>query len=392
MKRSLYSGRLIYLGQVWELVLLMCIKFGKMMQKREDMMHNFGYRETMQFVGTDVLRMVTHLHEMKGRVEAQSEAAPKVMDALMGVARVQSTEASNRIEGIITTNARLKALMQQKTTPRNRSEEEIAGYRDVLATVHESHDYIEVVPNNILQMHRDLYSYSGRGGEWKAVDNQIVETDREGKQSIRFVPVPAFQTGEAVEQLCRSYREAVCAENAPPLLLIPMFVLDFLCIHPFADGNGRMSRLLTALLLYRSGYDVGRYVSLEKQIDNTKTEYYEALQLSSEGWHENKNDYAPFVRYFLGMLIKAYTELVDRLKLLAPRTRSKAERVRAALETSLKPLSKAEVAEKCPDVSLITIERTLKRMLDDGKLTRIGQGRTTKYVKISLTCPDKPET
>lgn len=344
-------------------------------------MHIFDYTDALGLVGADVLRLLNHLHEMKGRLGVQVASAPKVLGVLMQVAQIQSTEASNRIEGIITTGARLKALMQQKTTPRNRSEEEIAGYRDVLALVHESYSYIDLTPNNILQMHRDMYSYSGYGGVWKSVDNQIVETKQNGERLVRFVPVPAFRTAEAMEELCTCYRNALSADRAHPLILLAMFILDFLCIHPFSDGNGRMSRLLTTLLLYRSGYDIGRYISLEKLIDKAKVGYYEALQISSEGWHENKNDYVPFVKYFLSLLIKAYTELSDRMTLVTARTHSKAQKIKDVLDASLKPLSKAEIAEKCPDVSLVTIERTLKRLLDSKEILRIGKGRSTTYVK-----------
>lgn len=346
------------------------------------MMHKFDYSEIMrQVMEPAVVRLLMTVQEYSGRVQVYRDAKPAVLEKLREVARVQSTAASNRIEGVVTTNARLKALMQQTTEPRNRSEEEIAGYRDVLNTIHENYRMIPLQPSIILQLHRNLYAYCGRGGEWKRTDNIIAETDARGHQRVRFEPVQAFQTPEAMEALCKAYREAEQQGAVEPLLLVPLFILDFLCIHPFFDGNGRMSRLLTTLLLNRSGYDVGRYISLEKIIDDAKEGYYGALQGSSAGWHENKGDYTPFVRYFLGVLVKAYSELEARVKDAVPKSMSKPERVKALFATALAPLSKAAIAEKCPDISLITIERALRNLQAQGHIVRIGQGRSSAYVR-----------
>lgn len=329
----------------------------------------------------EVVRLLMQVQELKGRVHVRMQGAPSVLETLREVAMIQSTGASNRIEGIVTTKARLQSLMQQKTAPRNRSEEEIAGYRDVLNTIHEHYAYIPPQPSYILQMHRDLYAYGGRGGSWKLTDNIVAETDAGGVSRVRFEPVPAYQTERAAESLCNAFQRALQGGKVEPLVLIPIFILDFLCIHPFFDGNGRMSRLLTTLLLYRSGYDVVRYISLEQLIDNTKEGYYHALQSSSVDWHDNGNDYVPFVRYFLGLLIKAYGELEERLTLATSHERSKPDRIRALFESSLVPLSKADIAERCADISLITIERTLHQLLVQGYLLRIGRGRKTAYVR-----------
>mgnify|MGYP000778826022 FL=1 len=232
------------------------------------------------------------------------------LKTLLEVALIQSTGASNRIEGIFTSDKRLEELVSQKAEPRNRSEQEIAGYREVLSTIYEGYEYINPRPNIILQLHRDLYSYSqgSAGGSYKNSDNVIAETDAEGHQKARFIPVPAFQTDEAMEELCARFLEAWEADRIDKLVLIPMFILDFLCIHPFNDGNGRMSRLLTLLLFYKAGYIVGKYVSMEMLIEKTKETYYEALQASSTGWHEGENSYEPFVKYYLGIMLKAYNE------------------------------------------------------------------------------------
>ena len=236
------------------------------------------------------------------------EAKKDVLAELLEIAKIQSAEASNRIEGIITTDDRLKKIVRDKTMPKNRSEREIAGYRDVLSTIHDSYDYIPARPGMILQLHRDLYKYSGSviGGNFKNSDNIIAEELPDGTKCVRFQPVPSWETAEAMTMLCDALNEALGTEEMDPLILIPIFVLDFLCIHPFNDGNGRMSRLLTLLLLYRSGYIVGKYISIEKIIADGKDTYYEALQQSSDNWHEGTNDYLPFVRYMLGIIVAAY--------------------------------------------------------------------------------------
>lgn len=344
------------------------------------MMHIFDYTEhPKRVMEPEVVRLLMQVSELKGRVQIHMEDTPALLDTLREVAKIQSTSASNRIEGICTTNERLLALMQQKTEPRNRSEEEIAGYRDVLSTIHEHYNYIPPLPSWILQMHRDLYAYNGRGGHWKTADNIIAETDAAGTKRVRFEPMPAHQTPEAMDFLCASFHQALEKGEFHALILIPMFILDFLCIHPFHDGNGRMSRLLTTLLLYRSGYDVGRYISLEQIIDNAKESYYGALHSGSLHWHDNNSDYVPFVRYFLGILTRAYSELNERLS--AASNMSKPDRVRNLFANSLNPLSKSQIAEKCPDISLITIERALRDLLKENYILRIGKGRASAYIR-----------
>lgn len=347
-------------------------------------MHIFDYKETPHRLLTpEIVNMITALHEFKGRQELYIEAKADVLSALLDIAKIQSTKASNRIEGIYTSDERLEALVMQKSEPRNRSEEEIAGYREVLATIHESYEYIPVRPNNILQLHRDLYSFSGSqlGGRFKNTDNIIAETGKDGKEYVRFEPVPAFQTPDAIEDLCREFNNAVERVEYDALILIPMFILDFLCIHPFNDGNGRMSRLLTLLLLYRAGYIVGKYISMEMLIEKTKETYYEVLKESSTLWHEDGNDYMPFVRYYLGVVLKGYKEFQDRVEHLSFRKLSKPERIKAVFDKKLGKVRKADIAVLCPDISETTIERTLRELVAVGYIEKVGTGRTTAYVK-----------
>lgn len=347
-------------------------------------MHEYDFiNRPKDLLTPEVVSLLSSLHECRGRQELFIEAEADVLTALLEVAKIQSTGASNRIEGIYTTDERLNALVQERVQPRNRNEEEISGYRDVLATIHESYEYIAPRPNNILQLHRDLYSFSGNvvGGEYKNSDNIIAEKFTDGTETVRFRPVPAFQTAEAMQMLCARFNEAVEAGTFDPLLLIPVFILDFLCIHPFNDGNGRMSRLLTLLLLYRAGFIVGKYISIEMLIEKSKESYYEALQKSSQSWHENENDYLPFVKYMLGVVVKAYSEFEDRVEHLRHRKMSKVARITALINRTPGKISKKEIAQACPDISVTTIERTLAELLTSGQIKKVGSGRSTAYVK-----------
>ena len=332
----------------------------------------------------EIVQMVSSIHEHKGKQELFLEANVDELKTLLEVALIQSTGASNRIEGIFTSDKRLEELVSQKAEPRNRSEQEIAGYREVLSTIHEGYEYITPRPNIILQLHRDLYSYSQgtAGGSYKNSDNVIAETDAEGHQKARFIPVPAFQTAEAMEELCTRFLEAWEADRIDKLILIPMFILDFLCIHPFNDGNGRMSRLLTLLLFYKAGYIVGKYVSMEMLIEKTKETYYEALQASSTGWHEGENSYEPFVKYYLGIMLKAYNEFESRVEHLKHRSLSKPDRIKAVIDNKVGKITKKEIMELCPDISKITVERTLTNLVKSGYIAKVGAGPSTGYVRV----------
>lgn len=346
-------------------------------------MHNYDYTERpAELLTPQVVALLTRLHESRGRQELYIEAEPDVLTALLEVARIQSTDASNRIEGIYTSNERLKAIVQDKVQPRNRNEQEISGYRDVLATIHESYNYISPSPDIILQLHRDLYSFSGAtGGVFKNSDNIIAEKRADGTETVRFTPVPAFQTADAIKVLCDEYNRAIEWGKYDPLMLMPMFILDFLCIHPFNDGNGRMSRLLTLLLLYRAGYTVGKYISIELLIEKSKDSYYESLQASSLNWHENRNDYLAFTEYLLGIVAKAYDEFEVRLEHTRQRKVSKPERIKAVIDRTPGMISKSDIAQACPDISLTTIERTLADLLAAGFIDKVGTGRSTAYMK-----------
>lgn len=346
-------------------------------------MRAFNYRVLYKKLLTpEIVSFLAQIHEQKGRQNLFIEAHKDILAELLEIAKIQSTETSNRIEGIITTDDRLKRLVRNKTTPRNRSECEIAGYRDALTSIHENYDYIPIRPGTILDLHRDLYRFSSAsiGGSYKNNDNMIMEELPSGAKRVRFEPVPAWETPEAMEALCDAFADAVNETEIDPLLLIPVFILDFLCIYPFNDGNGRMSRLLTLLLLYRSGYIVGKYISLEKLISDSKESYYEALQDSSVGWHEGENDCLPFVRYMLGIILAAYREFGSWVETFIARGLSKPGRVREIIRLTSGRITKAQIMAQCPDISQVTVERALRDLIISGEIIKISGGRYTSYV------------
>lgn len=345
-------------------------------------MRNYNFDKWETLFTKNNIALLTQIHEFKGEQNLFIEANPDALTDLVEIAKIQSTEASNKIEGIYTSDARLKKIVMDKTMPKTRNEEEIAGYRDVLNTVHDSYEHIPLKPSIILQLHRDLYKFSGaeEGGKYKTADNIIEETDNEGNKKIRFSPVPAWETAESIDKLCGAYEKAVREQEADPLLILPIFILDFLCVHPFNDGNGRMSRILTLLLLYKAGYIVGKYISIEKIIEKTKDSYYEALQKSSINWHDETNDYQPFVEYMLGIILNAYREFSERVNVLITKNYSKPDRIREIIKNRVGKITKQELLELCPDISQTTIERTLVSLQRSNEIKKIGGGRYTSYI------------
>jgi len=352
-------------------------------------MRQFDYKKlSEQKWENDILILCSKIHECKGRQELFVRQKPAQLERLVEIARVQSTEASNRIEGIVTTSTRVKQLVSEKTTPRNRDEKEIVGYRNVLNMIHESNQYINVSPNHILQLHRDLLKPAqiGHAGNFKNVQNYIRETRPDGTEFIRFTPLAPYETPEAIEQICRSYCETLALEIVDPLILIPTFITDFLCIHPFNDGNGRMSRLLTLLLLYKCGYEVGKYISIEKQIEKTKNIYYDVLQDIDCGWHEEQNNPTPFIRYTLELLLACYSEFEERVGMMEETgvTSSAYDVVKAYVDSKLGKFKSADVVTNCPSVGRSSIFSALKKLVEEGYIEKYGTGRSTFYVKHNV--------
>ena len=306
----------------------------------------------------------------------------KIYTELEAIARVQSVKSSNAIEGIVTTDARIKEIVEGKSAPLNHNEVEIAGYRDALDEIHKYHSQLSFSEEVILHLHQVMQGVvdSNNGKGYKVEDNLIMEVDTTGRRSVRFRPIPAVETKAAMEQLILAYIDARNNPNVNQLLLVPCVILDFLCIHPFGDGNGRVSRLLSLLLMYKNGFDVGKYVSFEEQINETKEQYYDALYESSLKWHENENSYVPFMENFLVTLYRCYKELDKRFSTINGKRISKNERIEQTVMNSVIPISKAEICEILPDVSVTTVEAVLGRMVKSGTVKKLGQARSTKYV------------
>ena len=329
------------------------------------------------------MNLTSQIYELRAQAGMRKTTYETVFTGLEAVARVQSVKSSNAIEGIVASDRRIAEIVNQSSAPLNHDEAEIAGYRDALAAVHTGYDVLDLSQGDILGLHGMMLSLSGAddAGVYKVNDNVIMEIDPMGRRSVRFRPVPALETEAAMEQLELAYIEARNNASINQLLLIPCVILDFLCIHPFRDGNGRMSRLLTLLLLYKNGFDAGKYISFEEQIDRYKDLYYEALKESSIGWDTNENDYFPFIRNFLSMLYMCYKELDKRFAIVHGKRITKKARVEATLLGSLIAMSKSEICKIHPDISPTTVEAVLGAMVKDGRIRKIGSARNTKYIR-----------
>ena len=332
---------------------------------------------------SELLGYIAAIYKEAGKQELYLKQRPEELEKLVEIAKIQSTEASNAIEGIVTTNTRIRQLVEEKTTPRNRNEQEIAGYRDVLGIIHESFDAIPITQSYILQLHKILYSHMNNpvAGRTKTVQNYISATYPDGHTETLFTPLSPSETPEALDRICEEYNRVIGNMELEPLIAIPVFIHDFLCIHPFNDGNGRMSRLLTTLLLYRSGFYVGKYISLEAKIEKHKDLYYDALAASQIGWHEGKDDPVPFIKYLLSTIIAAYRDFEDRFSLVETK-RSALEKVRLAAQNKIGRFTKQDIRELCPSLSVSSIEGALRKMVESGELRREGNGKNTFYFRL----------
>ena len=348
-------------------------------------MRNFNYSSIKdQKWDSEILGLIAAIYKEAGKQEMYLKQRPEELEKLVEIAKIQSTEASNAIEGIVTTNTRIKQLVAEKTTPRNRNEQEIAGYRDVLAIIHESFDAIMISQNYILQLHKILYSHMNNplAGRTKNVQNYISATYTDGNTKILFTPLAPYETPKALDAICDEYNRVIGNMELEPLIAIPVFIHDFLCIHPFNDGNGRMSRLLTTLLLYRSGFYVGKYISLEAKIAKNKDLYYEALQASQDGWLEGKEDPVPFIKYLLGTILAAYKDFGDRFSLVEEK-KPALEIVRMATVNKIGRFTKQDIRELCPSLSISSIEGALRTLVNNGELIREGSGKNTCYYRVN---------
>lgn len=348
-------------------------------------MRPFHYSEIKkQKWDSDMLSLIAAIYKEAGKQEMYLKQRPEELEKLVEIAKIQSTEASNAIEGIVTTSTRIRQLVEEKTAPRNRDEQEIAGYRDVLNIIHESFDVIPITQNYILQLHKILYSHMNNpmAGRTKSVQNYISATYPDGHIEILFTPLAPYETPEALDKICEEYNRVIGNMEVEPLIAIPIFIHDFLCIHPFNDGNGRMSRLLTTLLLYRNGFYVGKYISLEAKIAKNKDLYYDALRQSQDGWHEGTEDVVPFIKYLLGIILAAYKDFADRFALVETKL-SAIETVRRATMSKIGRFTKQDIRELCPSISISSIEGALRKLVTSGELKKEGAGRNTCYYRLN---------
>lgn len=331
----------------------------------------------------EILRLIAAIYKEEGKQKLCLKQNPNKFDKLIQIAKIQSTESSNAIEGIVTTNSRIKQLVEEKTTPRNRDEQEIVGYRDVLSLIHESYDAISISRNYILQLHKIMYNHMSNpmAGKIKMVQNYIGITYSDGHTETLFVPLTPFETPEALDKICEEYNRVIGNMEVEPLLMIPIFIHDFLCIHPFNDGNGRMSRLLTTLLLYKSGFFVGRYISLEAKIAENKDLYYDVLNRTQDGWHEGQEDVVPFIKFLLGTILSAYKDFDERYSIVERKLPS-ACMVQKAIKNKIGKFTKQDIMELCPSLSISTVEGALRKLVSCGEIKREGNGKNTYYVRL----------
>lgn len=347
-------------------------------------MRSFNYSEIKnQKWDSEVLGLIAAIYKEAGKQELYLKQRPAELEKLVEIAKVQSTEASNAIEGIVTTNTRVRKLVEEKTAPRNRNEQEIAGYRDALSTIHENFDAIPITQNYILQLHKIMYNHMNNpmGGRTKSVQNYISATYPDGHRETLFTPLSPFETPEALDKICEEYNRVIGNMEIEPLIAIPVFIHDFLCIHPFNDGNGRMSRLLTTLLLYRSGFCVGKYISLEAKIANNKDLYYYVLGQAQIGWHEGNEDKVPFIKYLLGTILSAYKDFEERFELVEEKLPA-LDVVRKATLTKIGRFTKQDIRELCPSLSLSSVEGALRKLVASGELKREGKGKNICYYRL----------
>lgn len=332
---------------------------------------------------SEILGLIAAIYKEAGKQELYLKQRPEELEKLIDIAKIQSTEASNAIEGIVTTSTRIRQLVEEKTTPKNRDEQEIAGYRDALSIIHENFDAIPITRNYILQLHKVMYGHMNNpmAGRTKSVQNYISATYPDGHVEILFTPLSPFETSDALDRICEEYNWVIGNMEVEPLIAIPVFIHDFLCIHPFNDGNGRMSRLLTTLLLYRSGFYVGKYISLEAKIAKNKDLYYDALSRAQTGWHEGTEDPVPFIKYLLGTVLAAYRDFEDRFALVEKKLPA-IEMVRRASLNKLGRFTKQDIREFCPSLSVSAIEGALRKMVEDGEIKREGNGKNICYYRL----------
>lgn len=345
-------------------------------------MHSFKEKESDYSLPLGAVWLMNSISEYKGKQELYTRQSPQILNALVKIALIESAESSNRIEGVVVDRNRLQPLIIGNSRPRDRSEEEVAGYRRALDLIHKKYASIEITPETILKLHRLSRGESGDAGEWKSKNNDIIRINTDGTVDIIFKPVPADQTPGAMEQLCLLYRHSLSKFKYPPLYAVACLILDFLCIHPFRDGNGRVSRLLTLLALYQHGYEVGKYISLERTVEQSKETYYESLNKSSQKWHQAKHDINPWLHYFLGTVLSAYKEFEERSVALKPTRGVKTELIKQAIKNQIGEFTLSDIMNGCPGISRDMIRLVFRQLASEKLIICLGKGKSAKWKKL----------
>lgn len=342
-------------------------------------MHRFDYSEILGDIPADITKLMMDITRIRSMEGIRRINYPKDYSRMEDIARLASVKYSNEIEGIVTSDERIREIVLRSGAPKDHSEEEIAGYRNALDLIHRESDRLGFNRDTILNLHSLLKTKGSNENSYKKANNAIVSIDSEGRRHLVYEPVPASETEDHMEQLCLAYSE-LSTQGYDPLLYIPCVILDYLCIHPFLDGNGRTSRLLTMLLLYKEGIDICRYVSMDEHISLTKNDYYYYLRMSSSGWRENRWSYFPFIRYFLRTLLECYIDLDTRFALVDGKGLTRSQTVESILSKSLAPMSIGQIRRVLPDVSVYTIQKVLKKLIAEEKIERVGNTKGARYV------------
>ena len=345
-------------------------------------MNSFRKTEKELQLPLGVVWLMNSIAEYKGKEELYIRQSPQMLKTLIEMALIESAESSNRIEGVVIEERRVKPLILGHSKPRDRSEEEVVGYRKALNLIHRKHNSLDISPQTILELHRLSHTGSGDAGEWKKRDNEIIRKQSDGTIEVIFKPVSAALVSESITQLCLSYRHSIEQLKYPVLYAISCLILDFLCIHPFRDGNGRVSRLLTLLTLYHQGYGVGKYISIERITEQSKETYYEALQKSSNGWHEAKHDIEPWASYFLGTINSAYREFEQRAGSIKPPRGAKRQIITQAINNQLGEFSISDIRRLYPGISRDMIRVVFRQLQKEKKIMCLGKGQSAKWKRM----------
>lgn len=346
-------------------------------------MHKFDYRRLEEETwDSEILKYISQISEFKGRQEIILSQKPNILQNIMENVKIKSTQYSNEMDGIRLSEARIKDLYNKRVEAKNEEEKEVLAYLEILSTIKESYEDIPINSDTILKLHKDLYKYSDKSsaGKFKDRQNYVIERNVKGEEFVTFTPLNPVETPNAIEKICQEYNKAIEKEEVNPLIFLSVFIHDFLCIYPFNEGNGRIFRLLTTLLLYKLGYFVGRYVSLDEKMKISESYYYSSLEKSGLNWHENKEDKSFFIKYILVIVLISYKDFWDMVYIFDSNL-SALDQVKNSIDKKTGKFTKNDILKDTPTISKASVENSLKELVDNGYIERRGKGRATFYLK-----------